>query len=200
MDELRPKLNRIVYGMAALCFLLPFVNFSCAEMPVGSVTGFDMVFGSTKMSGAGTQLTDMTQYVDTGEEQPFSAPQLTEDSQVIKPSVLVISALVCCVLGLFFSFSEGDKARLARIGLSVGGIIALIIFRLGIESELEAESGGMIQAETALGLWLVLGLMAFAIWLNFSIERNPEGPFIRARFDRSPADTTQTRKPRVPSV
>lgn len=198
MDELRAKLNRVVYGLAALFFLLPFVNFSCAEMPIGSVTGFDMVFGSTKLTGEGAKMAQFSQYAENGEDQSMPNPMLAAENHVIEPSWLVISALGCCLLGLFFSFSDAEKARLARIGFSIGTMLTLLIFRIGIESELEAGGGGMIQVETAIGFWMVMGCMAFAVWLNFSGEQQPEGPFIRAKFDRHETNQNQIRGPKVP--
>lgn len=198
MDELKPKLNRIVYGLAALCFFLPFVNFSCSEMPIGSVTGFDMVFGSTKLTGAGADMAEMARYAETGEESPMANPMLTAENQVIEPNWFVILALGCCVLGLLLSFSEQDKMRKGRIWISSAVMIALIIFRVSVEMELDSQTVGMIQASTAIGLWLIFGLMAFAVWLNYSKESLPEGPFIRARFDRAQSNSEQIRGPKIP--
>ena len=56
----------------------------------------------------------------------------------------------------------------------------------------------MIQAETAMGFYLVMAIMAFAVWLNFSGEQQPEGPFIRAKFDRHEASQNQIRDSKIP--
>lgn len=182
MDELKPKLSRYIFGFAALAFLLPFVNFSCADVQVAEVKGIDMVIGSTIGSENPMSAEEM---MEAGEGDPLHPVNLdATGTQQVKPNFLAILALGCCVLGLFLSFSESDRVRVVRIWLAVAAGGALLVLRFMIESEIEDQAAGIVQVDTAPGFWVVLALLAGAIWLNYANESNDTSqPFVRARIE-----------------
>ncbi len=188
MDDIKPKLSRYIFGLAALAFFLPFINFSCAEMKVAEVKGIDMVFGSSIEANGDLDFNQMAENMGTagneeGQNFDFSGSNASGEHKV-EPSFLAILALGCCVLGLLMSFTEADRIRLMRIGLAMIAGGALIFLRFAIESEIEEQSMGIVQVDTAVGFWIVLALLAGAVWLNYSNESsNTREPFVRARIE-----------------
>ncbi len=185
MDELKPKLSRYIFGLAALAFFLPFINFSCAEMKVAEVKGIDMVFGSSIEANGELDFSQMAENMEGGEDPSlgFSNSNASGEHKV-EPSFLAILALGCCILGLLMSFTDADRVRLMRIGLAVVAGGALIFLRFAIESEIEGQAMGIVQVDTAVGFWIVLALLAGAVWLNYSNESNTtREPFVRARIE-----------------
>jgi hypothetical protein len=185
MDELKPKLSRYIFGLAALAFFLPFINFSCAEMKVAEVKGIDMVFGSSIEANGELDFSQMAENMESGEDPSLGFSNSgTSGEHKVEPSFLAILALGCCILGLLMSFTEADRVRLMRIGLAVIAAGSLIVLRFMIESEIEGQAMGIVQVDTAVGFWIVLALLAGAVWLNYSNEsNNTREPFVRARIE-----------------
>lgn len=197
MDELKPKINRIVFGLAALCFFLPFVNFSCADMTVASVSGFDMVFGSSVEFAGMDAMAQLAQQSPDREGAPTLTPE-NQMSRQVEPNAIAIIALACCMIGLFLSFSDSDRLRYPRILLACAAAATLVFLRVSIGSEVESQGGGIIQVDSAIGFWLCLILLAGAIYLNYTTESTPDGPFIRARIDRPQGRVDQIRRSDMP--
>ncbi len=198
MEELKPKINRIIFGIAALCFFLPFVNFSCADMTVATVSGFDLVFGSSVDFAGMDAMQQFAQSAPEGETTPALTPD-TQMSRQVEPSFLAIISMACCLLGLFLSFSDADRLRYPRILLACAAAATLVFLRVSIGSEVESQGGGIMQVESAIGFWLILVLLAAAVYLNYTTESTPDGPHIRARIDRPQARVDQIRRSDAPT-
>src|SRR5690242_11255927 len=94
MDQHRPVGKRIrrfspaLFGLAAACFLLTFVQFSCGNQPVMSLTGIQLVTGTTI-------------------EKPsiIGPPQ----KQEVPGEPFALVALLAVLTGLAFGFARGRE-------------------------------------------------------------------------------------------
>ena len=47
MEELKKFLNPLFFGIIIISFFLPFFNITCQQQKITSVTGFELVSGTT---------------------------------------------------------------------------------------------------------------------------------------------------------
>jgi hypothetical protein len=139
------KLSPTIFGIAIVCFLLPWVNFSCQGQHVATFTGLELVTGTT-----------MHQQGMYGQSQ----------NKKVDPEPLAIAVLFFTVLGLALSFLKGGKSAL--VPAIVGGLTLILLFLLKskIETDAANQGQGMIQTEYAIGFWLALTASVIAIALN----------------------------------
>ncbi|NIT36783.1 MAG: hypothetical protein GTN49_09820 [candidate division Zixibacteria bacterium] len=149
-----------VLGLAVICFALPFVDVSCAGTKVGTVSGFDLVTGSS-----------------VGEEE-------------INPNWWVVAAFVCAALGVVFTIFRRRILSILTAVTSVVGVVCLLIFRGDVNSKLaaftkeaakESDIGGavagMFTVDYRYGYWLVFILLligaAVRLFWDFGKEYKP---------------------------
>jgi len=153
LNESLRKFSPAIFGIAILCFLLPWVNFSCAGQRVATLTGFELVTGTT------IQQQGMYGHRET---------------QKVNSEPLAVAVLLFTILGAAVSFLKSRKASLIS---SIAGVVSLILFLLlksKIESDTANQGQGMIQVDYAIGFRLVLILFLAAIGLNGYLYFNSE--------------------------
>ncbi|MBD3180857.1 hypothetical protein GF312_01095 [Candidatus Poribacteria bacterium] len=79
------KVSPSVFGIIVICFFMPFVNISCAGENIITLTGFQLITGTS---------------ID--QSDPFGRGQ----SEKVPPEPLGIAVFVCGILGLLLSFLE----------------------------------------------------------------------------------------------
>jgi phosphatidylserine synthase len=145
MQDTLKKFSPAIFGIAIVCFLLPWVNFSCQGQHVATFTGLELVTGTT-----------IQQQGTFGQSQNKKA----------NPEPLAIAVLLLTVLGLALSFQKGGKASLIPTIVGALTLILLFLLKSKIETDAANQSQGAIHTEYAIGFWLALIASVLAIVLN----------------------------------
>ncbi|HUY12773.1 MAG TPA: hypothetical protein VMX16_03965 [Terriglobia bacterium] len=146
MGENLSKLSPVTYGLAVICFFLPFVTFSCQGQRVASISGIELATGSSVQ-----------------QPQMFGPAQTRREP----PNSWAVLALLCAVAGTAFGFILKKRGGVALSALAgVGGLLSLVALKSQIDNEVLTQSGGMIQVNYGLGFYLVLILFLTALGLN----------------------------------
>lgn len=139
------KISPALFGIALICFLLPFVNLTCQGSKVASLTGLQLVAGG-KMEvptmGGGKQY------------------------QKFKGEPMALIAFLCGLAGVGLSFLKGKKNNGITAVAGVMGIIFLFILKSSMEDEVLKNAGGMVQTDYAIGFYFVLLFYISAVSVN----------------------------------
>jgi hypothetical protein len=162
-DEVK-KFSPAVFGLAIICFFLPFTHISCSGERFATLTGIQLVTGTT----IGDPETDYGK----SSGGPFIVPahsdvrpQEREDDK-IDPEPLAIFTLFSAIAGLCLSFVR-DKQWTMGTAIAGGvGLTLLLLLKAKIDNEVLKEGEGIVQVEYAFGFWLLLVLFLCAIGLN----------------------------------
>jgi hypothetical protein len=139
------KLPPVVFVLALICFLLPFVTFSCQGQRILSLSGLQLVTGAS---------------ID--QPQMFGPPQ----SQKMSPEPLAILAFLCGAGGLVLSLRKGRASTIASA--AVGGVATVVLLALKskIDGDALSKGGGVIQVNYDIGFYAVLLLFLAAAGLS----------------------------------
>lgn len=144
--ELLKKFSPAVFGIALICFFLPWVNLSCQGQHIASLTGLQLVTGMTIHQAEGM-------FSKGKEEKLDSEP-------------LAVVVLISTILGFALSFLKSRKSSLITSIVGFVGFILLLLLKSKIDNAAISEGQGIIQIGYAIGFWLLLLLFIGAIALN----------------------------------
>ncbi len=102
------KLSPAAFGLAVLCFLMPFISLSCGGKALGTASGFDIVTN--------------TAFDDLKEEQK-------EESSEMNCGWLVTVALILIILGGLAALIRRTWGTVAAAVIGAFGIVSLLSFR-----------------------------------------------------------------------
>jgi hypothetical protein len=139
------KLSPAIFGIALICFFLPFVNVSCQGQKVASYTGIQLVTGTT-----------------IEEPSMFGQKQVRE----VSGEPLAILAFLSGIAGLGLSFLKSKKSAIGPAVVGIVGLISLLLLKSEMDDDILREGGGMLQIEYTAGFWLTFVLYLSAIGLN----------------------------------
>jgi hypothetical protein len=146
MEELKKFLNPIFFVIIIICFFLPFFNITCQQQKITSVTGFELVSGTTiSTNGLNKGLTST------------SIPELNNTkNESVSPEPLALIALLLAVTGLVISFYQ----RFSDIGsgaIGLLGAISLIFLNSVIADDLLGKVHNQpLAVECAFGYYIAL--------------------------------------------
>lgn len=149
------KFSPGVFGLALLCFFLPFVSVSCQGQKVATFTGVQLITGTTmeQPSGFGSQ----------------------GKAKKIDGEPMAVVALASGVLGLGFSFLRRKKSAIIPAVLGGIGLVTLLVLQSKLRHEAMRE-GGILQLSFEIGYWLTALLYVSALGLNgFIFLKSKEG-------------------------
>lgn len=133
----------LLFVGSALCFFLPFVTVSCGGITAFTLTGQQLVTGTT-----------LTQ------PQAFGPPQ----TQKVDADPFAIVAGLCALAGIALSLIGRKIASGAAISGGVGAV-SLLIMRSRLDEQLQKQGEGLAKATYETGFTLaVLLLIAGAAW------------------------------------
>lgn len=139
------KISPAMFGVALICVFLPFVNLSCGGQKLASLTGIQLVTGTTIKQPA--MIRQMF-----GQMQP----------QKFKGNPLAIISFLSAIAGLGLSFLKAKKNIIVSTIIAGIGAVSLILLKSKLNNDILREGGGMIQIEYTFGFWMVM-LIFFAI-------------------------------------
>ncbi len=181
------KLSPVCFGIALICFAMPFITVSCQNQEIARMSGIDTMTGATldvnKMMGAlndlkpkaagNAPLFKMQQPSGAGGEAPVGGaqagpnglpPQLQNNQ--IPGSPLAIAAFVCGIVGLGLYFVTQRKNGPVPALLGAASAVLLLIMKTRMENQVQAPTMGMIQVNAEPGFWLSLIAFAAAAAIN----------------------------------
>ncbi len=134
-----------IFGLILICFFLPFMNLSCENRELISLTGVQVATGTTIQTPS------------------FLGQQLP---QKIPAEPLASLALVSACVGLGTSFLRSNKNTI--IPAAVGGIgaVLLLVIKAKVDDAILKQGQGIIKVNYGLGFWLSFLLFGTAAILN----------------------------------
>ncbi len=139
MGSLR-KLSPLSYILALLCFLLPFVQISCAGQKLVTLTGVQLM--------TGTEIKPPTELFGI-KADPSATAKMTVKTQKTDPNWFAAIAFIAGVVGVIFSVLKANRSGLLAGIAGAAGAICLLIMRVNISSEMSKKPVGD-DASTAL--------------------------------------------------
>jgi len=132
-------LNRIspaIFGIALICFFLPWAEISCQGHKVATVNGFQLATGTTI------------------------------EGQKTKGEALAVLALLSTVAGLILCFSKDKMKNLILLIVSGAGIIMVLLLKVKLDGEILREGKGIVQLSYGAGYYLTLIALLFVAGIN----------------------------------
>lgn len=181
-----------IFGVIILSFFLPFLAVSCqgqgGAADLVTLTGLDLVLGGEPEVNEA-----LTAEQFGGEVAP------TDETD---PEPFAIAAFGLAIVGLAIGWLRPRLARVAAGVAALLGIVALIVLRFRLESQVSEQAGGEIPGEIPLsfsisykpGYWIALLLFAAAavvegVSIVLEARREPAGPGPPARVEAPPPPT-----------
>ncbi len=162
MNESNKFVSPSLFLLAALCFFLPFVSFTCQGQKIATVTGMELVTG-TKI-----QKFEMEKF-DTGQTNPDLDKQRDVNSEP-----LAIAAFIFALSGIIVSLITRYSRMLSLIAGALGALM-LLFLRSSIGGEVTGDFDFKIievSYEWGYYLSLILLIAAFALNLYLVISAN----------------------------
>lgn len=152
MNKTTNKLPLILFGIIILCFFLPFVNVSCSGQKVMSITGVQMLTGTT-----------------------FQEPSLFGEktkSYNAKPEPLAAIVLFIAAFGFLPLLVPSFYFKIWNYVLSVAGAALLLILKTKIDGDFVRQGGSLsgLTLEYDIGFWL--SFILFIVILTVSLISN----------------------------
>lgn len=132
-----------LFGLALICFVLPWVNVSCHGQRIITLTGLQLMTG-------------------TAVRNPFGGGS----SQMIPGYWVVILLFAVLVLCLAISFTRSKEGTVATLVTSIAAAALTIGARVGIDDRILKEGSGMLQTDFGGGYYLALLFIIGGIGLN----------------------------------
>jgi hypothetical protein len=171
MEELKKFLNPMIFVIIIISFFLPFFNITCQQQKIASISGFELITGSTiSTNSPKRELTET------------SIPQNDiikgVKTNIISPELLALIAFLIAVAGLIFSFFEKFLAIGSTIAGLLGGLLLIFLNSVITDSVLGKINYQPIAVECGTGFYLVIILNIFLIIYNIYLfaQRNMYKP------------------------
>jgi len=158
------KILSPIFGLILVCFFLPFVNLSCQGQRLMTLSGIQLVTGTT-----------IEQPVLFGQRSPV---------QRVSGEPLAILAFLCAIAGLGLSLRAMYKSF--TFGPTIAGIagaVLLLLLRSKLDSDALKQTSGMLQVDYIVGFWITFVMFSAAAVANslfLSLNNNNVNSFGKA--------------------
>lgn len=164
------RFSPALFGIIAICFLLPFVAITCSGQELFSLSGLDLVTGTEV--GQDDLASEFTEGFNQLEEgfggETTTETEAADEETAIDPEPAAILALALAVIGLIAGFAlKGDRGALVSALAGILGVLALLALRMMFKVEDPAASAEELQqAEAIIGYeWGMGWWLAFLLFL-----------------------------------
>ena len=157
MEELKKILNPVLFLIIIICFFLPFFNLTCQQQKIASITGFELISGTTISTNG----------FDKGMKD-LSIPGLNKGTKTedVSPEPLALIALLLAVAGLIVSFF-GKISDIGAASAGLLGTMVLIFLSSFISDNILGKVGYQpLAVECAMGYYLSLIFFIIALIYN----------------------------------
>ncbi len=162
MSESNKFVSPSLFLLAALCFFLPFVSFTCQGQRIATISGMELITGTQ------IQKFEMEKF-DTGQKNPDLNKQRDVNSEP-----LAVAAFIFALLGIVVSLIPRYSRMLSLIAGALGALM-LLFLRSSIGGEVTGDFDFKIievSYEWGYYLSLIILIAAFAINLYQIITEN----------------------------
>jgi len=142
-NRLLGKYSPAMFGLALLCFFLPFTHISCQGERVATLSGLQLATGSQ---------------ID-GPDMSFVGGARRSSGQRVGFEPLAILALLSALGGLGISFLKNRPGRFGSAVAGGIGFLAFVFLKLKIDREILQQGDGILQAQYGGGFYL--GMLVF---------------------------------------
>lgn len=146
------KFSPAIFIIILICFFLPFINITCQGEKVATLTGIQLVTGTTI-------------------EQPsmFGAKGKTKK---VEGELMALLAFISAIVGLILSFLKNRKISLAIAIVGGVGLLFLLLLKNKLDNDMLREGQGMLQLEYSIGFWLTfIFFILAAVWNVFIFSK-----------------------------
>lgn len=126
-----------ILALALICFFLPFVTVSCQGQKLMTLSGIQLVTGTTIQ-----------------EPQMFGPPKPMK----LSAEPLAVAAFLCGLVGLAVGLIGKGRGQTVAAALAALAAVFLLILKSRVESEAIKQAGGLFQVEFGGGYWATLAL------------------------------------------
>ncbi|MDO8671155.1 MAG: hypothetical protein Q7O66_06950, partial [Dehalococcoidia bacterium] len=134
MPKEAKKLSPALFVLIIVFFFLPFVSVTCGGTKAATLSGMQLVTGTTI-------------------EQPAGFGQKSS-AREIGAEPTAIAAIALAVMGLVFSSSKGARGAAFTAIVGVAGALSLLFLKTRIDGEIQKQATGLLQTNYEIGFWL----------------------------------------------
>ncbi|HTD92979.1 MAG TPA: hypothetical protein VK644_04175 [Chitinophagaceae bacterium] len=164
--------STVVFGIAILLFLLPFVEIRCNSVSIQSVSGAQLATGFKVEAGGSNSLLGGFDNSNFGENRAENKG----DSK--PPNTYAMVALAAGVLAFLISFANSKKISFAGIALGIVAAIGLIGLWIDVQQKVKGEIVNEKDVSISVDFtsWFYISLIAFLMGAYFSYRRLKSNP------------------------
>lgn len=162
----------LVFGLAALCFLLPFITVSCSGTKLITVTGLDLVTGSRQINtGSGFNM------------------EVKGGNNKIDRELFAILAFLLALGGLVLALLRKVPAKILGLISAAGTVCMLLLYRsLNHQATVQGEG---VKVEFEPGFWLTIVVFIAGIVLHFLPMADEKPTAVQGEVPPPPAPPAQ---------
>ena len=139
------KFRWTTFALILLCFFLPFVQVSCREQKMMSITGFQLAFGT-----------------ELEEPQMFGPPK----TRPLAGEPLVLLTLLAALVGLGCSFIKGKLGFLLPAISGAAGLLFMLIVKVRLDNDVLRQGRGLLTLEYLFGFIVTCLLLLVSAGVN----------------------------------
>lgn len=138
-------------GLAALCFLLPWVNVSCQGQSIAKLSGVQLVTGTTI---AKPSMPDMDPMAGLFGQAAKPAPKPEkEEKEKVNSEILAVAALALIAVGLVVSIARKTSSCKITGSIAAVAAVALIALQVKMSKDIAKAAEGMLQIQMMIGYY-----------------------------------------------
>ena len=158
------------FGIALICFVLPFATLSCQGREVATLSGLDLAFGSTLDASAlpmnPSGAAEFEQKSKEEQEAAMLKVMGSAQAQAIGSNLWAIAAAVAAAAGLGAAVLGGRTAGAVPAAIAGLGALLLLLAKSRVEGQVAGPTMGMGQVSWNAGFWLCLAAFAATAAFN----------------------------------
>ncbi len=157
-------LNSGMFGVAVLCFFLPFMNIKCNGAKIMTLSGVQMATGANVNPGGGGMFDSAMRNSDSSK---------SHDSFQVLLLIALVTFFAGCITTLALTLKNKSKSLESKwsIGFSTAALLCLLLEVIAMTSKLSDVKGGSdmmnISWHFDIGYWLVtliaIGLIVYNV-------------------------------------
>jgi len=159
-------LSPATFGLALVCFFLPFVHVSCSGEQVTTFSGIQLVLGTQVSEAEIKRAMANNAGVDLSADLELPPEWRNLPPPKVDPEFWAITAFAAAIVGLALSFIKNRKGWIGGVIVGVLGTAALLLLKGKIGDDIAREGRGLLEVRYAIGYGLAMIALAGAAALH----------------------------------
>jgi ribosomal protein S27AE len=173
MNELKNFLSPVFFVIVIICFFLPFFNLTCQQQKIASLTGFELMTGTTIKTN---------ENINGSNDMPLSGLNKGIKSESVSAEPLALIVFLMAIGGLILSFYK----KYSDLGPAIAallGVVSLIFLSSVVTDDLLGRAQYQpLAVECTTGYYISLIFFVAALFYNAYL--------FAIRISYKPADTS----------